>query len=544
LIPLKIEDEFMEAALKSISTRDSAHHTRMLDLLFSMPPDEHIDFTFDYLSVTSRGAATSSNAQMLREPSLHFLQLVQMKVFDTVSNIFRNHGAILFKTPIITPKSGIGSTKTNTAVYLDPQGTIIKLPYTLTTPFARYIAQQSAWTWSGAAMSSANAASLDGSMEDVSADRSADPDYHFDLRRYDISRVYRKNIIGGRPKELYECDFDIVWSSPISNQSAGAGGGLHASASSSSLSHMKDSRLAAREKLACLSAEVVKLTYEVLAEFVPAIGTSFLIKVNHSDLFEAILDVVLADATALSKVAAGSSMSSAAVRAQREDQALLRRDLCKLASSYTLFQGSWSKSPMRRQLMREKRLSTKKVDLLGALFQLKSEPGKPDTIFQKIRDTLFSIPEARLVLNEQAIIDQLEFIRNVFSYLKLFHHVDAHVVFDISVCGKHDSYSRGIVFQALVPNTNTDVGVERPTQNEDTGSSSSSAFGSSRSEPVTQNAFETIALGGQYDSLIASFMPPTASTPLSAVGVNFAIEKIVNAVAMFKMKPTVSVLRV
>jgi histidyl-tRNA synthetase len=183
-------------------------------------------------------------------------------------------------------------------------------------------------------------------------------------------------------------------------------------------------------------------------------------------------------------------------------------------------------------------------DLLGALFQLKSEPGKPDTVFQKIRDTLFSIPEARHVLNEQAIIEQLEFIRNVFGYLRLFHHVDAQVVFDLSICGKHELYSGGIVFQALVPNTNTDVGVSGGDRPSSAGgmedANSSSAFGSSRSEPITKNAYETFAAGGQYDNLLASFMPPTASVPLSAIGVNFAIEKIIHAVVLYQMKPTVS----
>ena len=592
LIPLKVEDELVEEALKSVATRDSLHHTRLLDILFGMPPESTIDFTFDYLSVSSRGgvgsqgegtligssflgsansAAVGGGRARLVEPPLHFQSLVQMKVFDTLTHLFRNHGAIHLSPPIVTPKSSIGgasNAKVNSAVYLDPQGTLIKLPYTLTVPFARYIAQQSAWTWSGGragenldtSASSATTAAL--AAASASGDSSALADFHFDLRRYEISKVYRKNIIGGRPREMYECGFDIVWSNAYANQMAGAVGAASSSSSSShslsASSSKSDARSVAREKLVCLSAELIKLTCDVLTEFMPAIGTAFTIKINHADLFESVLDVVLAEPNSANTAASSSGkvkgvLTAAARQAQREDTALLRKQLCKLASSYALFSGSWQKSPMRRQLLREKKLASSKIDLLGALFSLKSEPGKPESIFPKIRDTLFSSPEARAVLNEQRLMDQFDYIRSVFAYLKVLHHSDAHVVFDLSICGKHDLYTGGLVFQALVPNTNFDLGTgsaasvggsgEKNARGGDTPNTpevSAGIFsgGSARSgaESQTQNAYETLALGGQYDALIAGFMPPTASVPLSALGVNFAVEKIVSAVVWANLK--------
>lgn len=67
--------------------------------------------------------------------------VVCMVVFDSVSTIFRNHGAHLVVTPSITPKNTKTDHKTSTATFLDSSGVIVKLPYTLTVPFARHISQ-------------------------------------------------------------------------------------------------------------------------------------------------------------------------------------------------------------------------------------------------------------------------------------------------------------------------------------------------------------------------------------------------------------------
>jgi translation initiation factor 2-alpha kinase 4 len=72
----------------------------------------------------------------------------------------------------------------NMATLLDDSGILLTLPYDLTLPFARYIARNKITN----------------------------------LRRYNVSRVYRKQHGGGKPRELYECDFDIV--SPKSSSSA------------------------------------------------------------------------------------------------------------------------------------------------------------------------------------------------------------------------------------------------------------------------------------------------------------------------------------
>ena len=87
--------------------RDSAQHTKLLDILFNMPPEPAIEFVFDFVPgssalmpsthATTAGAAAAAAAVSLSAP-LHFQQLVYMKVFDTCTHIFRTHAAVLLST--------------------------------------------------------------------------------------------------------------------------------------------------------------------------------------------------------------------------------------------------------------------------------------------------------------------------------------------------------------------------------------------------------------------------------------------------------------
>lgn len=61
---------------------------------------------------------------------------------------------------------------------MDCSGQLVELPHDLTLPFARFISRSPA------------------GMGDV--------------KRFVFDRVYRQNIVGGQPRHVYECDFDIV----------------------------------------------------------------------------------------------------------------------------------------------------------------------------------------------------------------------------------------------------------------------------------------------------------------------------------------------
>jgi len=141
----------------------------------------------------------------------------------------------------------------------------------------------------------------------------------------------------------------------------------------------------------------------------------------------------------------------------------------------------------------------------------------------------------------------LDLIATIFQYLRPLGKLDQHVSFALGICGKAELYSGGVIFQALVPNLSAESNSSNnmamntaTTLNEHVNrslfaASSSSTASSSRSDSLL-NAYETIALGGQYDKLIASFMPPTSPITFSAIGVNFALEKIVSSMIAYQIK--------
>ena len=69
------------------------------------------------------------------------------------------------------------------AVFVDKSGELVSLPYNLTLGFARFLA-----------------------LNNITR-----------LRRYTIGRVYRQNPTGGHPREVYECDFDVVTSANVAD---------------------------------------------------------------------------------------------------------------------------------------------------------------------------------------------------------------------------------------------------------------------------------------------------------------------------------------
>ncbi len=109
--------------------------------------------------------------------------------FDRMISIFRMHGAVLFETPLIAPKTDKVLERSNPATYLDASGVLIQLPYTLTVPFARAVAQKrvlgdgvefGADTGASAA-AALNLAAAGGRLSAIK----------MDMRRYDISKYDR-----------------------------------------------------------------------------------------------------------------------------------------------------------------------------------------------------------------------------------------------------------------------------------------------------------------------------------------------------------------
>ena len=161
-IPLQVEDEIVRTAIQGISDTTSPYYTKLLDALFTRRQVEEIaanDYTYD-MPVTSN---VSSNDLLMHK-----------LIKDKLSEIFRSHGAVETRRPLLLPDSHYYSNAA--ARLLDASGTLVQLPYDLTLPNARNLA------------------------------KSASP-----IRKtYTFGDVYRAALPGAHPKSHGEVDFDIV----------------------------------------------------------------------------------------------------------------------------------------------------------------------------------------------------------------------------------------------------------------------------------------------------------------------------------------------
>ncbi|KAJ3108940.1 Cytoplasmic and mitochondrial histidine tRNA synthetase [Phlyctochytrium planicorne] len=109
---------------------------------------------------------------------------VREKIFSTITEIFKRHGAVTIDTPVFELKDILtGKYGEDSKLIYDLQdqgGELCSLRYDLTVPFARFLAANS------------NIASI---------------------KRYHIAKVYRRDnpsVNKGRMREFYQCDLDIA----------------------------------------------------------------------------------------------------------------------------------------------------------------------------------------------------------------------------------------------------------------------------------------------------------------------------------------------
>jgi translation initiation factor 2-alpha kinase 4 len=205
LLPAKIENENVEETIRSITNINSMYYSKLISLLFSQYVDRHKDFTFDF----------NSGNNILNNEYLTGSERVK----GVMINIFRRHGAVEMNCPLLMPRS-ILNDKPHVVRLIDLSGQVVELPYDLTVPFAMYVSRNKITN----------------------------------LKRFCFDRVYRQNIVGGQPRQLFECDFDIVHST-------------------------RPNMLP--------DAEVIKVASEVLDEFKVS---PYLIRVNHIDVLNAVFD--------------------------------------------------------------------------------------------------------------------------------------------------------------------------------------------------------------------------------------------------------------
>ncbi|EFX06651.1 histidyl-tRNA mitochondrial precursor [Grosmannia clavigera kw1407] len=109
--------------------------------------------------------------------------IIRDSIFQTVTDVFRRHGAVALDTPVFELKEVLAGKygEDSRLIYdlADQGGELCALRYDLTVPFARWLA-----------------------MNKVQQ-----------FRRYHIAKVYRRDqpaVARGRMREFYQCDFDIA----------------------------------------------------------------------------------------------------------------------------------------------------------------------------------------------------------------------------------------------------------------------------------------------------------------------------------------------
>jgi translation initiation factor 2-alpha kinase 4 len=111
-----------------------------------------------------------------------FLLFTSTQIQQHAFKIFSRHGAVQLSGPMFILKNEFFKEDVNKPVrMLDEGGDVVQLPWDLTVPFARYIS------------------------------RVFQNDKHLhNIKRFAIDKVFRPNVVGGQPRSIMECDFDIV----------------------------------------------------------------------------------------------------------------------------------------------------------------------------------------------------------------------------------------------------------------------------------------------------------------------------------------------
>eukprot|EP00357_Protocruzia_adherens_P000405 CAMPEP_0115040514 /NCGR_PEP_ID=MMETSP0216-20121206/44865_1 /TAXON_ID=223996 /ORGANISM="Protocruzia adherens, Strain Boccale" /LENGTH=896 /DNA_ID=CAMNT_0002421751 /DNA_START=185 /DNA_END=2871 /DNA_ORIENTATION=+ len=165
-------------------------------------------------------------------------QTIREKAINTITNVFKQHGAVSIDTPVFELKETLTGKygEDSKLIYdlSDQGGELLSLRYDLTVPFARYVALK-------------NLASI---------------------KRFHIAKVYRRDqpqMNKGRYREFYQCDFDI----------AGPSGTMVA------------------------ESEVLKVVCEILTQV--GVG-EFAVKINDRVLLDAMIEIAGIDSSMFKSV--------------------------------------------------------------------------------------------------------------------------------------------------------------------------------------------------------------------------------------------------
>ncbi|XP_060118186.1 eIF-2-alpha kinase GCN2 isoform X2 [Heteronotia binoei] len=161
--PQMEESELHEVLHHTLANVDGKAYRTMMGQIFSQRIPPAIDYAYD--SDILKGSFSVRSAK------------IQQHVCETVSRIFKRHGAIKLQTPLLMPRNKKLYEHNEASYLMDHSGMLVMLPYDLRIPFARFVARNNITN----------------------------------LKRYCIERVFRpRKLDRCHPKELLECAFDII----------------------------------------------------------------------------------------------------------------------------------------------------------------------------------------------------------------------------------------------------------------------------------------------------------------------------------------------
>ncbi|XP_012935952.1 eIF-2-alpha kinase GCN2 isoform X1 [Aplysia californica] len=164
------DTELGEILRSTVCNPQSSQHRHMLSVIFGQSVLPVYDFTYD--QEIYENMVTQKRA------------LLQQQVETTLTQLLVSHGAVRIPLPMFMPKSSVYQNAEQLVQFMDHRGSLVAVPLDLRVPFARYVGRNNIQS----------------------------------MKRFAIEKVFREkkfyNILYNvHPRELTECDFDIITSS-------------------------------------------------------------------------------------------------------------------------------------------------------------------------------------------------------------------------------------------------------------------------------------------------------------------------------------------
>ncbi|KAM8915910.1 eIF-2-alpha kinase GCN2 isoform 2-T2 [Spinachia spinachia] len=166
--PQMEESELHEVLQHTMANINGKAYRTMVGQLFAQNTSPVMDYTYDI--DLHKGSFSLNSAKL------------QQHVYETITRIFKKHGAVRLQTPLLLPRNRKLYDGGEPACFMDHSGMLVTLPYDLRMAFSRFVARNNITH----------------------------------LKRYSIERVFRpRKLDRAHPRELLECAFDII--TPVTN---------------------------------------------------------------------------------------------------------------------------------------------------------------------------------------------------------------------------------------------------------------------------------------------------------------------------------------